>query len=156
MTDNLELKICDVSALYEIRTMWEKLNDIHARSSKHFAEYYSGRLFPDRANELLDKGLKLRVAIVTLNGQHCGYCISSVDDDGIAEIDSLFVESVFRKNGAGRLLMEDALVWFESLNAVKVILSVYAGNESVGMFYRRFGFEQKYAVYEKIKKEGNQ
>ncbi len=79
-----------------------------------------------------------------------GFCISSIFDGNRGEIDSLFVESVYRGHRIGDRLITSALNWLESNNISDIEIMAYYGNEVVLPFYARYGFEpKKYILYRK-------
>lgn len=97
--------------------LWEKLDTHHARVSRHFSSRSSGSGFAERKKGLLEKAVpgKLRVELVKLrdNDRYIGYCISSIDQKQIGEIESIFLEDEFRNQGIGHQLMQKALryIW---------------------------------------------
>lgn len=135
-------------ALPDLETLWNELNCHHAELKSGFKEYYRTRTFADRLSELQAKEGRFRVTKAFSNGAPCGYCICSVTDDGTGEIDSLVVGKAVRSKGTGSILLKEALSWLSSMNAAKIILSVYEGNDSAARFYRKHGFTPKYTVYE--------
>jgi ribosomal protein S18 acetylase RimI-like enzyme len=68
-----------------------------------------------------------------------GYCIATINDS-IGEIDSIFVESGFRKYGLGSSLVENSIQWLKTNNCKKIMVGVASGHESVFEFYQKFDF----------------
>lgn len=80
--------------------------------------------------------------LVKLKDNPCyiGYCISSIDQKHIGEIESIFVDEEFRHQGFGHHLMQKALAWMEKEQVKSKIVGVVYGNESAFPFYARYGF----------------
>jgi GNAT superfamily N-acetyltransferase len=124
--------------------LWEKLDAHHARVSRHFSSRLSGAGFAERKKGLLEKAEsgKLSVDLVKLKDtdRYIGYCISSIDQRHIGEIESIFVEEEFRNQGVGHHLMQTALAWMEKEKVKLKRVGVVYGNERVFPFYARYGF----------------
>ena len=69
-----------------------------------------------------------------------GYCISGIDQDGIGEIESIFIAEEFRGQNVGEALMQHALHWLNDQGVTSKVIDVAVGNERVFKFYARFGF----------------
>jgi ribosomal protein S18 acetylase RimI-like enzyme len=59
----------------------------------------------------------------------------------VAELDSLAVNSAFRRQRIGTRLVEAALAWAKAAGAARTELSVYEFNEPARAFWASFGFE---------------
>jgi GNAT superfamily N-acetyltransferase len=57
-----------------------------------------------------------------------------------AHLDSLVVESAFRRRGCGRALMEAAGHWAKQKGASQLLLTVWSGNPDAERFYAGLGF----------------
>lgn len=129
--------------LYLIQPMWERLKDYHQNKSKYFADNYANKRFQDRINELTDNskvGMKVNLVKDKDTGQYIGYCISTINKEMIGEIDSLYVEKEYRKQGIGSQLMERSLEWLDKNKVKSKIIAVGDGNENVIDFYNHYGF----------------
>jgi ribosomal protein S18 acetylase RimI-like enzyme len=124
--------------------LWEKLDAHHARVSKYFSDRSSGPGFSGRKEGLLEKARlgKLRMDLVKQrdNDRYIGYCISSIDQKHIGEIESIFVEEEFRNQGIGHHLMQKALAWMEKEQVKSKRVGVVYGNERAFRFYARYEF----------------
>jgi ribosomal protein S18 acetylase RimI-like enzyme len=132
--------VIDKKQLDKIKRLWEKLNDVHMNDSVHFKEHYNSFTFKERClkfETIPDN--KVRIEIVQDNESCIGYCIATINDS-VGEIDSLFVESDFRKYGLGSRLVENSIQWLKTSNCQKIMVSVAAGHESVFEFYQKFNF----------------
>ena len=116
----------------------------HQEKSTHFADRFAGFTFTARCADLLRKAetgvLLVEMARDRETGIYAGYCISSVDGDGVGEIESLFVEADYRKRGVGDCLIRRALAWLEEHGAKEMKIVVAYGNEEALGFYARYGF----------------
>ena len=140
-----------------ISGLWKKLNQQHRDNSPHFSHIYADRTFEWRKNLLLKKS-ELRVIRVILakdntSGEILGYCVGSISGENQGEIDSIFVESEYRKSGIGDELMKRALNWMNEKQVEGKTLGVAAGNEHVFGFYGRYGFYPKTTILEQVKND---
>jgi GNAT superfamily N-acetyltransferase len=67
-----------------------------------------------------------------------------------AEVPSLGVESTFRRQGIGRLLMSEADAWARAQGAANLKLDTYARSPVSNPFYRDLGFAPVSIVYERV------
>ncbi len=145
----LELNREDIAI---IEKMWEKLNRIHHEASKFFSDEYLNKKFIDRKNEILEKAkdglLKIFIAKDTDTNNIFGYCVRSACN-GLGEIDSIFVEEPYRKHKVGNEFMIKSDEFFRINGVKKQILSVYAGNDDVIKFYKKYNYYPKYIILEK-------
>lgn len=130
-----------------VRRLWEKLNAHHADLSPRFGEAIRVRTFDVRKQKLLAKGGtdRIRVDLVSagLDKPSVAYCISTVSDDAVGEIDSLYVNEDLRGQGVGSELMRRALAWLDSKKVTAKIVSVMSDNDEALAFYRRFNFHPR-------------
>ena len=127
-----------------IKPLWEGLNAHHLSRSAHFKKHFSEFTFEKRV-EGLNKRDCLIAYVAQNNGKTIGYCIATVDGPN-GEIDSLFVESVYRGKGVAEELVSHALKWLEEQKCETVRVSIAEGNEDTLDFYRRFGFAERLTV----------
>jgi GNAT superfamily N-acetyltransferase len=139
--------------LDRIKPLWEKLIEHIKARSTYFCEWFEARAFEERRAELLSKAAvgKLYVDLAMDGGQLIGYCVSSISYRR-GEIDSIFIEEMYRSSGIGGELMKRALSWMEDEPAESVRIAASIGNEEVMPFYRRCGFFPKHTLLE-LKKE---
>ncbi len=134
----------DQNVLDEVMELWEELNRYHCESSEHFKQHYLGMTFEKRRADLIGKAaggeLRVDLAIDEATGRGVGYIVSTVDSAKIGEIDSVYVDAVYRGMGVGGKLMQNALAWLDQSGAVEKTVEVSVGNESAWGFYGRFGF----------------
>jgi diamine N-acetyltransferase len=151
IVDQLDLKFIEGGAelLENMRPLWEKLNDLHAEKSLHFAEVFAKTSFLQRKAELENKSItgRLLVILAIAKVDECiGYCVCSIGNkssdsgtDKVGEIDSMFILAPYRRQGIGRELVNRCMEWFENNEAEKIIVFVGVGNEEVLEFYKTFG-----------------
>jgi len=143
------------SELTYIEPLWEELNRVHLDDSIYFKEHYKNFTFGKRIavwEKLPEENIHILVAISD-SLVPIAYCVSTVDENRKAEIDSLFVSSAFRKLGIGKTLVEKSLEWLQSVQCVSIRLTVSYGHESVFAFYQHLGFFPRLTVLE-WKKQG--
>lgn len=139
---NITYKRLSIRHLSEIKPLWEELNKIHLADSVYFKEHYQSFSFETRSSKwmkLQEDDIFILVA-QTDDSTPIGYCVSTIDIDKNAEIDSLFVDINFRQQGIGRELIEKSKEWFQKSNCTSIRLSVSYGHESVLPFYMKSGF----------------
>ncbi len=151
---NLEFYQIKLNDIGIIKPLWEKLNQIHQSKSYSFATWFEEHTFEERLELLYEKAYRgqLRIEIVKDSDLdvNVGFCISSIFDGNRGEIDSLFVESLYRGHGLGDKLLTSALKWIESNNISDIEIMAYYGNDVVLPFYAKYGFEpKKYILYKK-------
>jgi diamine N-acetyltransferase len=151
LVDQLELKFIEGGAelLDNIRPLWERLNDLHAEKSPHFAEIFAKTSFSQRKVELENKattGRLLVILAITKVDECIAYCVCSVGNESsnsgkgkIGEIDSMFILTPYRRHGVGRKFVNRCMEWFEKNKTETIIVFVGVGNEEVLEFYKTFG-----------------
>ncbi|MDX9694188.1 MAG: GNAT family N-acetyltransferase [Bacteroidales bacterium] len=139
--------------LDQIKQLWEKLNQLHSELSEDFKRSFQTKTWELRKKDLISKSKEIHLNyVVDETNSIIGYCISTVDriDESIGEIDSLYVEQIYRDSGIGKTLMNKAIDWLLSKNTITQRLFVSSGNEQVLSFYEKFGFYPKNIKLERI------
>ena len=151
---SIEYSVTDENEIDIVAPLWEKLNKHHEGISRHFGYDYPDRKWVNRKKELLREATdgKIRIDLVndTSINELVGYCISSVKRDRIGEIDSIFVESDYRRNGIGDNLIRSALRWLKEQAVNRIIVQVMVGNEESHPFYKKHGFLPRTTIMMKI------
>lgn len=136
----------------EIKPLWEKLNIHHLDKSIDFKEKYKRFTFEKRKEGIIEKSktaeFHIELAQDMQRGICIGYCLSSVQDNGTGEVESLFLDSDYRGQDIGQSLMEKTLDWLHHNNAKPIIIGVASGNENAFGFYSKFGFYPKVTILE--------
>ncbi len=151
---DIEYSITDENELDIVAPLWEQLNEHHGSISRHFSFDYPDRKWINRKNELLDDAVdgQLRIDLARDNdsGRLMRYCITSVKRDGLGEIDSIFVESGYRRCGIGGKLIKNALHWLAGIPVNKIIVQVIVDNEQAYPFYSRYGFLPRSTIFMRV------
>ena len=138
-----------------IKPLWEKLNQLHFELSENFKSRFRNKTWDIRKHDLLTKSREILIDYaIDSSNSIIGYCISTIDkeDEGIGEIDSIYVDGVYRKTGIGKQLMDRAIEWLISKETKIQRLDVGAGNERVLDFYKQFDFYPINTVLQRIEK----
>lgn len=127
-----------------IAPLWTKLNEHHKANSTQFISKYENFTFEERKTSLMKKVnlgiMKINLAKDIKTNTFVGYCISTIDEENVGEIESLYVEADYRKFGIGKELMTRTLKWLDESIVLAKVIGVAAGNEQAFGFYERFGF----------------
>lgn len=146
--NHFSIELAGKDRLREIRPLWEKLNAIHLRDSRHFKDHYSGFTFESRIEKFLSVSEdNLHIQIVMGESEPAGYCISSISGSS-GEIDSLFIDEDMRGSDLGRHLVESAVLWMKEKKCSQIRVSIADGHESVMEFYGKMGFLPRLTVLE--------
>jgi ribosomal protein S18 acetylase RimI-like enzyme len=147
----------DAQGLELIGDLWQKLHAHHKQRNKHFPEYYDMITWDKRREELLEKASKGKIYIDLAwdvdSGKTVGYCVSTIVESGVGEIDSIFIEEPYRRSGIGGAFMKKALARMDSQSVMWKMLTVAGGNEEVFSFYQRFGFYPRFTMLAQEKKK---
>lgn len=153
---NLKYLTGSTELLDKIQPMWEKLNDHHKAKSEHFANRYHDMTFEKRKSKILCSNIlaiNIDMVIEPISNNYVGYCVSTVNNEGVGEIDSIYIDIQFRNYGIGDELMKRALTWLDSNNVKSKIIGVAAGNDNVNVFYEKYGFYKRTVILEQVKME---
>lgn len=143
-----------------IKPLWEKLRDHHHKLSLHFPERYNEFSFKKRKEKLLKKSenglLRLDMVWDKDKEHYIGYCISSISNESLVEIDSrmsgevdsIFLEEEYRSSGIGDSLMKRALHWMDKKGVETKRVVVAIGNEDLLSFYEQYDFFPRHLILE--------
>jgi diamine N-acetyltransferase len=124
-----------------IEPMWVLLNEMHKEFDRRIMQPVRTTTWPERREQLIGKsGFKVNIELLYEKKNRIGYCYSTIDRDGIGEVESVFIDEQFRSRGFGELLMESALSFFEQNRAADIKIWVHPANTRAMSFYWRFGF----------------
>lgn len=142
--NEIEFKVGGAELLDAIAPLWIKLNAHHADISPCFSDHFRTNEFDRRKLELIAKlstgELRVEIAIAKKKDIHVGYSIGSISEEKTGEVDSIFVEEPFRKQGIADHLMKHVLNWMDQRQVKQKKVVVASGNESVFPFYEKYGF----------------
>lgn len=138
-----------------VEKLWSELNQLHKEKSKYFKEHFNKLSFDSRKESFKDSNKEIFVVIVNNKKiKECiGYSVCSLNDDLVAEIESIYVKPEYHGNSVGKKLMELSLSWLEKGSPNRQEIRVAAGNEEVFEFYSKFGFQPRVTILEKIMTE---
>ena len=134
-----------------VEPLWNKLNKHHESNSNNFSDKYKNNSFKLRISKFIEnRNIKVNVDLIKdqENNKYTGYCISSLSEDLLGEIDSLFIENDYRGCDLGDELMNRAIEWLNKNCAKSKTIVVIDGNENVLNFYRRYGFYRSKIILE--------
>ena len=137
-----------------IKELWEALRDHHKSKTAYFKKRFENLNFETRKKVLLEKTVsgKLIIDVAKINnGKIIGYCVSSIDEKQVGEVDSILVDSQFRGMKIGEELMNRALKWFDENNVETRRIIVAQGNEEAFPFYKKFGFYHLFSTLQQKK-----
>lgn len=143
MDNNLKIIKKDISAINELKSLWQELNKIHIEKSVNFKSKYENFEFDERFAPLLkdnqDTIFNLDVVYNIDEKVNIGYCLSSITKD-CGEIQSLFLLKEYRKMGLGDKLFNCALAFFREHNVNNINIKVVYNNDAALHFYKKHGF----------------
>lgn len=146
----------DSNQIDSIKHLWEKLRDQHRELSPYFPERYVELTFQERKEDLLEKSekgvLKIDAAYDESTERFIGYCISSISDEKIGEVDSIYLDKKYRSSGIGDALMKRSLDWMDQIGVETKRIMIAAGNENTLAFYSRYKFFPKHIILEQSNK----
>ena len=135
-----------------IKPLWDNLRDYHSELSTHFPERYNVTKFEDRKEEILKKSengiLKIDLVEDKNTASYVGYCISSISEENVGEVDSIYLDEKYRSSGIGSALMERALNWMDEKGVETKKIVVAVGNEDLLSFYERYNFFPRHLILE--------
>jgi diamine N-acetyltransferase len=132
--------------LDRVEPLWNQQRDFHFRLAPQW-KLGMTREFADRRVALIAKGAAGHfIALASIGNQDVGYGISTIDNKGRGELDSLFVDPEFRNQGIGDALMKVTLAWFAERAIEDIAIEAIACNEGAVRFYARYGYQPRSIV----------
>jgi diamine N-acetyltransferase len=135
-----------------IKPLWDNLRDYHGELSTNFPERYNAVKFEDRKEEILKKSqngtLKIDLVEDKNTANYVGYCISSISEENVGEVDSIYLTEKYRSSGIGSALIERALNWMDKKGVKTKKIVVAVGNEDLLSFYGRYNFFPRHLILE--------
>ena len=145
----------DNDQIDSIRPLWEELREHHKELSPYFPERYVELTFQERKEDLFKKSengiLRIDAAYDEAAEQFIGYCISSISDETVGEVDSIYLTKEYRSSGIGDVLMKRSLNWMDQKGVETKRIMVAAGNENTLAFYSKYRFFPKHIILEQAK-----
>lgn len=135
-----------------IKPLWDELRNYHGKLSTHFPERYIMVKFEDRREEILKKSkngtLKIDLVEDKNTASYVGYCISSISEENVGEVDSIYLTEKYRSSGIGSTLMGRAINWMDEKGVETKKIVVAVGNEDLLSFYERYNFFPRHLILE--------
>ena len=79
---NVQIKEINKDQLSLIKTLWQKLNEIHLNDSIHFKDHFRNFTFDDRFDKYFQfDDDNINIEIIMDNELSVGYCISVIEQD---------------------------------------------------------------------------
>ena len=97
-------------------------------------------------NKTINGQIHVQLVNVNDNDEPIAFCITSITEDLVGEVEVLFVLESYQGNKLGGKLFEKALSWMEQKGAVEQKLFVAVGNEKVFDFYAKYNFFPGYTT----------
>lgn len=148
----VDYRTTDIAGIETIRPLWEKLNAHHHAHARAFKTLYEQMTFDDRkayfAGLAETRALRVDLAFDPAVEKCVGYCISSLSPESAGEIESVYVDEVYRLQGVGTALVRRGIAWLDANGSATKRVSVADGNEEAFPFYRKFGFYPRRTVLE--------
>jgi ribosomal protein S18 acetylase RimI-like enzyme len=141
------LRVALPEDVLSISKLWRKFMDYNAQFDDSFEvkPKIVGRFARELQNRIDDPNYRL--SVIELDKELVGYCLSYISKKPyffklgkFGFIGDLFVEEGFRRNGYGRLLVEDALNFFKRKRVEQVELLVANSNENTIKFWQHLGY----------------
>lgn len=146
----------DQTILDDIKGLWEALNMYHCDRSQNFKPHYKAMTFEKRKATLLKNAeggeMRVDIAVAKATGKGIGYIVTTINAEHFGELQSVYVETDYRRMGVGGTLMQKALAWMDQQGAVEKTVEVSYGNEGAWGFYSRFGFMPRLTLLKQLKK----
>ncbi len=133
---------CGREGIDSLESSWGKLMMHHEKASQYFKKHFELNTFESRKQMLKGKE-QLSIFKAESKENVVGYVLVTVDDSGVAELDSLFVDAEYRGKNVGAKLVKLGLNWLYENSEEDPFLVVAEGNEKVFEFYRKIGFRFK-------------
>ena len=123
-----------------IKHLWEKLNQMHYQDSIYFKDHFQTFTFEKRCNDFADlNDEEIKINVLMDSEKVVGYCIATIKK-AVGEIESIYVDDEYRKNGFGKKLIKENTDWLKKNKCKKIMVAVAYGHDSVFNFYMKLGF----------------
>lgn len=137
---NCKIQKLPKKELHLIKHLWEKLNQMHYQDSIYFKDHFQTFTFEKRCNDfsnINDENIQINVLIDS--EKVVGYCIATIKK-AVGEIESIYVDDEYRKEGFGKKLIEESTDWLKENKCKKIMVAVAHGHENVFDFYMKMAF----------------
>lgn len=141
MKAGIQIKSGGSELLPAIESLWKELCEHHFDLEKRFPNSAPPD-FESRLRTLKYKGKNHQVELVRTaeDSDFIGYCVSTIDNSLVGEIDSLYIDRNHRRHGIGKELVKRALCWMDEHHVSEKRVCVLAANKTAVDLYKKFGF----------------
>jgi diamine N-acetyltransferase len=132
-----------------LAVLWREMDDLHASVQPAYFRRPAPTPRTRTQLERIMRGADQSLRVAGVDGEIVGVChVELFDTPPLpwamparrAHVDSLIVAPGHRRQGIGRLLIEDAAGWARGRGAAELVLTVWAGNDDAARFYAALGF----------------
>jgi diamine N-acetyltransferase len=147
----IDYRVLPLEEIDQIKLLWEKLRSHHHERARDFKKDFEKKTFAERKKGLSigKKAIKILVAQESNLAPIVGYCIASISEENLGEVDSIYIDERYRSLGIGKELMNRSFEWFTQNGIQDVTISVALGNEEALPFYAKFGFAPRTYILNK-------
>lgn len=124
----------------QVRLLWEENSRFHHEFSTFFNDKEWVSQFYNRKKSWCEKE-KTNI-IVAKNKEIIGFCVSTISKN-LGSIESLFVNSEYRRQGIGGKLVRSQIEWLKNNSCNRIEVSTSYGNEAAIAFYKKLGIYPK-------------
>jgi diamine N-acetyltransferase len=150
---NIRYISTDGKDLELITPLREKTRQFHTERSIHFKKRITEISIQDTNKQILVQssgGILLDLVEDLDVKELIGYCLTGINSNMNGEIFSIFIKPDYRRLGIGDKLIKQALTWMDKWGVKRKTLHIWAGNEEVIDFYRRYNFEVRSIIMEQV------
>ena len=143
LTSTIRYRIGGVEQIDVTEPLWHKQKAYHLKIDTINPECFDGIEFNTRMQQLKDKAEELITVLAEdpETEQVIAYCLATINAVKLGEVDSVYVEDLYRGQGIGTELMRIALNWMEENKASKTKIHVLEVNQQALKLYRTLGFK---------------
>lgn len=144
------IKIKTSENIDDIENLWNKLHNYHMEISERYRSHHSKFTFNDRKQYIL-KSPKLLILTAedSESNKKIGFCVSTINDNR-GEVESLYIDTNYRKMNIGKTFIEMSENWFKKSSVKKYIIGCVYENEKGIEFYKRIGLSPKSVIFQKF------
>jgi ribosomal protein S18 acetylase RimI-like enzyme len=139
----------EIENIHIIEKLWIKNSEFHRSNSEYFNTPLEEGIFNKRISSWKKAG-NLKITISSTENHIVGYCISTITNKN-GSIESLYVDTDFRRRGIAANLAKSHLKWFNDFGCEKsTVTTVYKNADALG-FYKSIGLFPKTITLEEKK-----
>ena len=142
MNPEIEIRSGGIELIDSVGPLWERLKAHHLEIDTVYPDSIRKADFEKRKEELMQRDHHLvELAIPAGSDLAVGYCLTSVNERNVGELDSIFVDEPFRGCGIGKRLVRQSLEWMDAMNVGAKKVYVLEVNQEAVELYKEFGFK---------------